>query len=141
MTTKIKVFSTTLNDVRDRINESKGGLQLIVFDDIDGNTYVLTHGRKTKPSKSVFSRLYKRLYPATLQAWKDTMQLRFYLVRKGLVSKEQDINLICCYGGMVRNNDKHTSIVNNTPFPCSTKFEIKLWGTDAIIINSIEEDE
>lgn len=116
---------------------------LIIFKDLSGDTYVLTHGRSTREvayTKSGLSRLKYMLmsliYPATLQAWKDTKTLR-----RSLPQEIGEYNLICCYGGMIKNNDPLCKMVNTTDQPCFIIDHTCMWGCHMLQLHALEEDE
>lgn len=115
---------------------------LIIFKDLDGQTYVLTHGRSTREvayTKSGLSRLKYMLislvYPATLQAWRTTKELR-----KSLPSDIGEYNLICCYGGMIKNNDPLCRMVNMTNEPCFIIDHTCMWGCHMLQLHALEEE-
>ena len=126
-----------LKTVEREIEESRDSLSLIIFKDKYGKMYVLTHGRETKRKKGILAYIKYKLYPATLQAWRTTSDLRRTLIDKGIPSNEE-INLICCYGGMIRNTDKHTTIVNDTNKPVYTHASYGVWHSAELIVKNAE---
>lgn len=115
---------------------------LIIFKDVNGETFVVTHGRNTahvlesKGKTGLLSRIKIWLCPATLQAWKDTASLR-----KSLPPEIGKYSLICCYGGMIRNNDPRCNVVNTTNDPCYTVDQKLMWGMYSLSIYSASETE
>lgn len=96
---------------------------VIPFRDTMGKLYVITHGVKTK-YKNKLEELIKP--KATLQAWKNTQEFRQYLENQGIVDWNEEINLICCYGGLINNpSSANINLINKTNKPCYTYLERK----------------
>lgn len=102
-TIKIKIKKTDLF----RLKRDGFTKKPFVFEAADGKgKYVITHGIKCG-KHTTFLKTGKKLAFSTKGLTK-------YLIKEGMISTNDNINLICCYGAGVKNNTDVVNIVTNT---------------------------
>lgn len=102
-TIKIKIKKTDLF----RLKRDGFTKKPFVFEAVDGKgKYVITHGIKCG-KHTTFLKTGKKLAFSTKGLTK-------YLIKEGLLNDNDSINLICCYGAGVKNNDTDVVVMTNT---------------------------
>lgn len=100
-TIKVKIKKTDLFRLKDGFTKKP-----FVFEAAEGKgKYVITHGIKC--GKHTFLKIGKSLAFSTKGLTK-------YLIKEGMISTNDSINLICCYGAGVKNNTDVVNVVTNT---------------------------
>lgn len=91
-----------------------------VFEAAEGKgKYVITHGIKCG-KHTTFLKTGKKLTFSTKGLVK-------YLIKEGMISANDSINLICCYGAGVKNNNNNVNVITNT-----TKEVIWHWADNVL---------
>lgn len=101
-TIKIKIKKTDLF----RLKRDGFTKKPFVFEAAEGGKYVITHGIKCG-KHTTFLKTGKKLAFSTKSLVK-------YLIKEGMISANDNINLICCYGAGVKNNTDVVNVVTNT---------------------------